>query len=234
MEKNPLGDTFTASITIRGNANSRAELKHKLKSMGKWMSGGTREGSDIVFQPGRANRGTVQHPERLEDEDLDAFRHLIAIREWETPLRKEAPESSVNESSNPPLRRSPPQSQAPIRSPSPLRTVSPPLRPPPTDLPTDMTWSKPPVGYVPSQPMGNDKDRKQGSSESSSESSSGRCLESRKESRKESNHQLDYPRDPSFWREQLRLVREETRWTVRVIDLLEEGRRVSRMIRKME
>ena len=65
--------------------NRWAQTKDKWQNIGKWMSGGTRGGNDVVFNPRAKCRGTAQNPEKLEDEDLEAYRHLIAVREWENP-----------------------------------------------------------------------------------------------------------------------------------------------------
>lgn len=79
----PFGERFSATIRIHGNVDRAARIKDKMEQVEKWMSGGTRKGRDIRFHPHpRTNRGTAVHPDRLEDEDLDTYRQLIAIRAW--------------------------------------------------------------------------------------------------------------------------------------------------------
>lgn len=87
----PLGEAFSAAIKIHGNVDRLARVKEKWENVSKWMSGGTRRGKDITFRP-PANRGVAQHPNSLEDEDLDAYRLLIAVREWGTKERITSPD----------------------------------------------------------------------------------------------------------------------------------------------
>lgn len=96
----PFGERFSASIRIHGNVDSAAEARDKAAEAGKWMTGKTRKGRDIWFHPDpRRNKGTAVHPDSLEDEDLDSYRHLIAIRSWEpaaTPSESKADGAAVN------------------------------------------------------------------------------------------------------------------------------------------
>jgi hypothetical protein len=224
-DEQSFGELFSAAIKIHGHVDRRAWIKEKWEDVGKWMSGGTREGKDITFHP-RHNRGTVQHPESLGDEDLDLYRQLIAVREWETPGKTPpAPIAKIEPGSHP----------VPALEPEPV--VAPPApAPAPASLP-----ARPPAAQAAATPSAQISD-----SDTITATLAKLALSESDLPPTAAEEDLPSPANATTTamelvneelpnlREQLRLVRAEAQWAIRVIGLLGEERRLLQKIGRLE
>jgi hypothetical protein len=216
-KEQPLGEPFTASIRIHGGVNRWAQTKDKWQNIGKWMSGGTRGGNDLVFHPRAKCRGTAQNPEKLEDEDLEAYRHLIAVREWENRGEETgAPAGDVPATAPPEV------------------VVSPTLAPLPKAAPTSNTTQN--NTQVPSMAK-NDNIAASLANLTLSDTpipSTGQGVPPLNHVTETADRVDVGSKELPHLREQLRLVRAEANWVIHVIGLLAEERRLLERISQLE
>ena len=98
VEGEPLGQKFSADITISGRVDNREWVNDKWTRITKTMSGKSRKGEEIIFNPEK-NRGTVDDVHNLKDVKLDIYKQLVTIRTWvdgdEKPpeQKREAPDA---------------------------------------------------------------------------------------------------------------------------------------------
>ncbi|KAF4923607.1 hypothetical protein CGCF245_v014878 [Colletotrichum fructicola] len=215
-EEQPLDEEFTASIKILGDVNRSAAFEHKLRNIGKLMSGGTREGKDIVFRPPAVNRGTAQNREKLEDEDLEAYRHLISVREWENPGEEGGPSPSDKSANAPPQVQ--PLTPASVPTAVPTFTTAQNSIQVSKMAETDKTAASLAKLTLPDTPI--------------TPTAQGVPLQNHVRETTEIVN-VESEKLPIL-REQLRLVRAEANWVVRVIDLLAEERRLLDRIGQLE
>ncbi|KAI1458769.1 hypothetical protein F4805DRAFT_113710 [Annulohypoxylon moriforme] len=77
----PLGQKFNADITISGKVDNRKWAKDKWENVTKSMSGQSRKGAEVIFNPEKS-KGSVQDANNLRDVKLDTYKQLVTIRTW--------------------------------------------------------------------------------------------------------------------------------------------------------
>ncbi|KAM7192134.1 hypothetical protein V8F20_008969 [Naviculisporaceae sp. PSN 640] len=246
----PFGERFSASIHIHGNVDSASEARNKLVNAGKWMTGRTRKGNDIWFPPDpRMNKGTARHPDNLQDEDLNSYRQLIAIRPWESDDTASVPKEDGTLVNSPDSEDPIPDGTKTVATPTNVSTgpVADPQGPtatsnaalPGKEYPRQLpSLGGPAPMPIPVKSQGEGgwrrwrrdtaNARKKGRSLTETLSDSSTSSEEDDSDVESASEDGDSDR---YYEEQLRLVRAERKWSERIVKLLAEERRLVTLLR---
>ncbi|XXH01221.1 hypothetical protein Hte_007575 [Hypoxylon texense] len=219
---------FSVDITICGEVDNRDWVKDKWKSTSKMMTGKSRKGAEIIFNPEK-NRGTVDDAKNLTAVVLDTYKQLVTIRPWvdgdERSLERDPAPTKVPEedpTGQPPLG----VSEIAVMSPANLGTtvIGPPDEHPAKDLTqhprASGTSKESQTDTAPFPSM----DSTLVDSKSRGAASTGRAMPL---SDDEKQRKLDY------LEEQLTLVRKETTLVARLIALAGEEKKILQEINEL-
>lgn len=76
-------ERFDAEIKISGHVDNDERVRNIWKGAVAKMSGRKVKPRSVIFNPKLTNRGAVKDVENLDSVDLEGYRELVTVREWD-------------------------------------------------------------------------------------------------------------------------------------------------------